>query len=219
MYFVVKNKLLSNLNWGGNMYKTKKIIFEAAVKTFSNSGYDGATMDEIAANGGLAKGTLYYHFSSKYEVFKYIIEEGIHIFTEKIQEAISREKEASEKIRILCKVQLNLVYEYRDFFIVIMSQLWGLESRHLHIREIIKKYLNNIEGYLKEAMDLGIIAVAETSYIAYNLLGYIWSTMVYEAVNKSRVNIDEIMDNLMRNILGVTQYKSWRRAEICKDTI
>lgn len=187
------------------MNKTKKIIFEAAVKTFSNSGYDGATIDEIAINGGLAKGTLYYHFSSKHEIFKYIIDEGINTFIKRIEEAMSTEKEASEKIRILCRVQLNLVYEHRDFFKVIMSQLWGLESRHLDIREIIKKYINNIEIYIKEAMDAGIIAMGETSYIAYNFLGSIWSAVVYEVINESVIDIDEVMDNLMRNMLGITR--------------
>ena len=218
MYFIVK-KWGSNLNWGDNMNKTKKIIFEAAVKAFSDSGYDGATMDEIASNGGISKGTLYYHFSSKEEIFKYVINQGINIFIEKIQEAMTREEEVSEKIRILCKVQLNLVYEYRDFFKVIMSQIWGVESRHFHIREIIKTYLNNIEVYLKEAMDLGIIAMGETSYIAYSFLGNIWSAMVYEVINKNMANIDEVMDNLMRNILCVAQYSPCKSNEIYKVTI
>jgi TetR/AcrR family transcriptional regulator len=188
------------------MNRTKKIIFQAAVKAFSNSGYDGATMDEIAANGGLAKGTLYYHFSSKYEIFEYIINQGISIFIDKTQEAMSREKEASEKIRVLCRVQLNLLYEYKDFFKVIMSEIWGLESGHLHIREIIKKYINNIEIYLKEAMDSGIIAKGETSYIAYSFLANIWSAVAYEVINKNMTNIDEVMDNIMTNILCVAHY-------------
>lgn len=201
------------------MNRTKKIIFQAAVKAFSKSGYDGATMDEIAANGGLAKGTLYYHFSSKHEIFEYIIKQGINIFIEKTQEAMSREKEVSQKIRVLCRVQLNLIYEYRDFFKVIMSQIRGIELRHLHIREIIKKYLNDIETYLREAMDVGIIAMGETSYIAYSFLENIWSAVVYEVINKSMENIDEVMDNLMKNILCVAQCDSWKKDEICKVTI
>jgi len=188
------------------MNRTKKIIFQAAVKAFSNSGYDGATMDEIAANGGIAKGTLYYHFSSKHEIFEYIINQGINIFIEKIQEAMSIEKNNSEKIRVLCRVQLNLLYEYRDFFKVIMSEIWGLEARHLHIREIIKKYLNNIEIYLKEAMDAGIITKGDPSYIAYSFFSNTWSAVVYEVINKNMTNVDEIMDDLLRNILCVAQY-------------
>jgi AcrR family transcriptional regulator len=47
------------------MNKTKNTIFEAAIKVFSSNGYNGATMDDIALNAGVAKGTLYYHFKSK----------------------------------------------------------------------------------------------------------------------------------------------------------
>jgi TetR/AcrR family transcriptional regulator len=196
------------------MNRTKKMIFQAAVKAFSNSGYEGATMDEIAVNGGLSKGTLYYHFSSKYEIFEYIINQGIGIFIEKIEEAMSREEEANEKIRVFCRVQLNLVCEYRDFFKVIMSEIWGLESRHLHIREIIKKYINNIEVYLKEAMDGGIIAKGETSCVVYNFLASIWTAVTYEVINKNMTNIDEVIDNIIKNILCVTHYSPGKNGDI-----
>ena len=52
------------------MNKTKNLIFESAIKIFSESGYRGATMDDIAANASLAKGTLYYHFKSKEEILR-----------------------------------------------------------------------------------------------------------------------------------------------------
>ena len=51
------------------MNKTKRAIFESAIKVFSKSGYTGATMDEVVAKAGVAKGSLYYHFKSKEELF------------------------------------------------------------------------------------------------------------------------------------------------------
>ncbi len=45
--------------------KQRTWFFKSAIKIFSESGYRGATMDDIAANAGLVKGTLYYHFKSK----------------------------------------------------------------------------------------------------------------------------------------------------------
>ena len=52
------------------MSKTKQGILNSAIKVFSTKGYDGATMDDVAIVGGVAKGTLYYHFKSKEELFK-----------------------------------------------------------------------------------------------------------------------------------------------------
>ena len=68
------------------MNKTKSLIFESAIKTFSESGYRGATMDDIASNAGLAKGTLYYNFASKEEIFNFIVEEGLQILQNQVIE-------------------------------------------------------------------------------------------------------------------------------------
>lgn len=50
------------------MNKTKNLIFKSAIKIFSESGYRGATMDDIAANAGLVKGhyTIILRVKRKY---------------------------------------------------------------------------------------------------------------------------------------------------------
>ena len=47
------------------MNKTKRRIFNTAIKVFSDKGYDNASIEEITAIAGVAKGSLYYHFSKK----------------------------------------------------------------------------------------------------------------------------------------------------------
>src|SRR6202041_173410 len=44
-------------------------ILDAARKIFAKKGFADATMDEIAAASGLAKGTLYLYFKSKRAVY------------------------------------------------------------------------------------------------------------------------------------------------------
>ena len=183
------------------MNKTKKTIFDSAIKVFSGSGYDGATMDDIALNAGVAKGTLYYHFKSKEEIFKYIITDGMNVIIEQIEEATEEEEDPLTKLKILCRVQLSLVYENRDFFKVIMSQLWGREIRHLQIREVIKLYINIIEKHLKEAMEQGVIKRTETSFMAYTFFGTLCSAAVYELISSGNTDVEDIIDKLMKYIL------------------
>jgi AcrR family transcriptional regulator len=183
------------------MNKTKKTIFESAIKVFSGSGYDGATMDDIAVNAGVAKGTLYYHFKSKEEIFKYIITDGMNVIVEQIEEATEAEEDSLIKLKILCRVQLSLVYENRDFFKVIMSQLWGREIRHLQIREVIQLYINVIEKHLKEAMEQGVIKKSETSLMGYTFFGTLCSAAVYQLINKDKIDVENVIDKLMQYIL------------------
>lgn len=44
-------------------------IFAAAVQVFARKGYDRATMDDIAAQARVAKGTLYLYFKGKADLF------------------------------------------------------------------------------------------------------------------------------------------------------
>ena len=49
--------------------ETRTKIIEAAVKLFSNNGYNKASVDEICAEAGISKGAFYHHFKSKQELF------------------------------------------------------------------------------------------------------------------------------------------------------
>ena len=150
------------------MNKTKRSIFESAIKVFSIYGYDVATMDEIAAEAGVAKGTLYYHFKSKEEIFRYIIEEGMKLISSRIEGVVKQESDSMSKLKALCKVQLSLVYDNRNFFKVIMSQLWGQELRQLQLRESIEQYIKDIPPFFANAI---AILLSETDCIIADVKG------------------------------------------------
>jgi len=183
------------------MNKTKKAIFEAAIKVFSSSGYTEATMDDIALKAGVAKGTLYYHFKSKEEIFKFIISEGMNVIKEHIEEAVNKEENPLDKLRVFCKEQLMLVYENRDFFKMLMSQLWGEELRHLEIRDTIKIYISGIEKHLKDAMDKGYIEPRDTHFVSYTMFGTLCSAAAYEIVRNENKDINQVIEDSFNYIL------------------
>ena len=55
------------------------------MKLFAEKGYDATSIEEITATVGVAKGTLYYHFSSKEEIFKFLVEEGVKLLRNSIE--------------------------------------------------------------------------------------------------------------------------------------
>jgi TetR/AcrR family transcriptional regulator len=184
------------------MNKTKRDIFQSAIKIFSTNGYDAATMDEISSSAGVAKGTVYYHFKSKDEVFKYIITEGVKLIREQIEIIITGKGDYTYKLRELTKNQLKLVYENRDLFKVLMSQAWGGKIRHSELRELLKEYMGDIEKFLMEAMENGIIKKCESSFITYMYFGTLGSVAVYNVIKNDSMKLDEITDNFMDNLLN-----------------
>ena len=53
---------------------TKERILEEALKLFSQSGYMGTSMNDIAAELGVTKAALYKHYKSKQEILESIVE-------------------------------------------------------------------------------------------------------------------------------------------------
>ncbi|OFI04986.1 fatty acid metabolism regulator protein [Clostridium acetireducens DSM 10703] len=184
------------------MNDTKLLIFESAIKVFSNKGYKGATMDEIAYNAGVAKGTLYYHFKSKEEIFKYIIIEGMHIIKEEMEYNIKLEKDPLKILKILCKVQLNLINKNKDFIKVIMSQLWGSDNRQLELRQYVQEYIMYTQKYIQHAIDCGVIKNGKASFMAYNFFGLLCSVSLYEIIDNENNDIDELMNKIMEYIFN-----------------
>lgn len=189
------------------MNKTKRAIFEAAIKVFSLNGYSRATMDDIAFSAGVAKGTLYYHFKSKEEIFNYIIKEGIKIIKDEYETVALDEDDPINKLRILSKVQFSMLYDNRDFFKVIMSQLWGQESRQIALRKVIEGYIGYIEMYIKEAMNKGIIQKGDSKLMAYSFFGALCSAAVYELINEEKNNGEKVINDLMNYIMNGVQLK------------
>jgi TetR/AcrR family transcriptional regulator len=184
------------------MNKTKRAIFESAIKIFSTNGYDGATMDEISASAGVAKGTVYYYFKSKDEVFKYIITEGVSLLRQQMESINAGDGDYNFKLRELSRDQLKLVFDNRDLFKVIMSQVWGGKIRHFELREMLKLYMDDIEKFLIKAMEGGIIKECESSFLTYSYFGTLVSTAVYNVVKDDSMKLDEITDNFMEHLLN-----------------
>lgn len=177
------------------MNKTKNLIFESAIKIFSESGYRGATMDDIAANAGLAKGTLYYHFTSKEEIFNFIVEEGLKILQNQVIEVQNMNMGPIEKLIKICKIQLTFLYGYTDFFKIVMSQLWGNESRQDELRQKIRTYINEIEVNIKNAMEDGQIEKGDTELIAFQFFGSLCSSAIYESIHIEKISLENIIDS------------------------
>src|SRR5215813_1127306 len=57
----------------GRSARKRKLILDAATTAFLNHGYDGTSMDDVAALAGVSKPTVYKHFADKQRLFYEII--------------------------------------------------------------------------------------------------------------------------------------------------
>ncbi|MGW7595752.1 ScbR family autoregulator-binding transcription factor [Streptomyces asiaticus] len=77
-------------------FRTRRAILVAAAEVFDELGYEAATMSEILGRSGVTKGALYFHFPSKEQLAKEVLQEHVQVVPEvppqrlKLQEAVDR---------------------------------------------------------------------------------------------------------------------------------
>lgn len=107
------------------MNKTKRKIFETSMDLFAKKGYEATSIEEITSVVGVAKGTLYYHFSSKEEIFYFLIEEGMKLLKNSIDIKTSKLENSLDKLKAVILIQIKIIAKYENFISILLSQIWG----------------------------------------------------------------------------------------------
>ena len=171
------------------MNKTKRKIFETSMKLFAEKGYDATSIEEITATVGVAKGTLYYHFSSKEEIFNFLVEEGMKLLQNSIAIKTDKLNNYIDKIKAIVLIQIKIVVKYEDLITILLTQLWGQEIRNKKCKEHIFEYINTIENIVRQGMECGQIKKGDPKAIASEIYGLICSTLVYKMRVKEELDV------------------------------
>lgn len=148
------------------MNKTKRKIFETSMELFAKKGYEATSIEEITSIVGVAKGTLYYHFSSKEEIFNFLVEEGMKLLKNSIEIKTAKMSNCIDKLKAIMLIQIKITVKYENFISMLLSQIWGQEPRNIKCRGYVFEYINVIENIVKEGIEKEEIIKGEPSAIA-----------------------------------------------------
>lgn len=93
-----------------------KSIQEATLRVISRKGMAAATMQEIAAEAGVAKGTIYLYFRDRDELVEKTFQSAMGLLMERIDAALDLEVTFEEKLRAVMQAKLAFFSESREFF-------------------------------------------------------------------------------------------------------
>src|SRR3569623_1618221 len=64
-------------------------IVQAALQVFSEKGFAGAKLDEIAARAGVSKGARYLYFETKEDLFRAVVRQAVAPNVERMRGALN----------------------------------------------------------------------------------------------------------------------------------
>ena len=170
---------------------TRQRILDCAALVFSQKGYAGARLTDIAAAAGMQAGSLYYHFPGRDELVEEVLRQGVARTQAGVRErveALPGGASALDRVRAAIAGHVLAVLQIGDYTsanIRIFGQIPGdVRARHLVDQRQYGAYWN---GLLEAAQAAGEIrADADLSVVRMLILGAAnWSAEWYRPAGGS----------------------------------
>jgi AcrR family transcriptional regulator len=122
----------------------KQSLHQAAVKVLARDGLEGLTMDRVAGEAEIAKGTLYNYFKNKEDFLVYMERASFEPLDQEVDQILDSHQPPERKLEKFILTSLNYFDSNREFFRVFLDpELTGRRSnpeaknRHLQLVEKI----------------------------------------------------------------------------------
>jgi AcrR family transcriptional regulator len=166
-------------------------ILDAARRVFAHRGFANATVDEIAREAGIAKGTIYLYYKSKGDLYAAAAREGLLELHDQMVSNVRGAVTAFDKVRAFIETKTKYFERNVDFFRLYYAELNDLaahasgvneESQRLYLEQI-DLLRTELQREFPDRQDLDRVAMAISALtygvITRRLKG--WSTSSLEA--------------------------------------
>jgi AcrR family transcriptional regulator len=185
------------------MKSTQKKILAAGIAVFSRKGFHQATMDEIARTAGVAKGTLYYNYTSKSALFSAAITDGIEAIIEQVRESLSSDLPFYQHLRKLVEKNISLYLKYSDLTRIVFNELTsGMDDGVVkEIQQVRERYVDFMADQLKVGQAQGYLRPVDLKLAAVGLVGLVENLCAYHLKNPGKTCREE-MEAIMFTFLA-----------------
>jgi len=129
-------------------------IREAAARVVAREGVAGATMQGIADEAGLAKGTIYLYFKDRDALLASVGEEAFEALLERIETLLAKRQSFVETLRELVELDIRFFDENTEllrFYHEMIERNRGAR-KHRECSPTFNKYMSVMTKYLERAM-------------------------------------------------------------------
>lgn len=98
----------------------RNAIIDSAEKVFFKEGIENASMDQVAQEAELSKGTIYLYFKSKDELYRAIILRGFIILKKQLKESALVQETGFQNVKAISEAYIRFSYDYLGYFNAIL---------------------------------------------------------------------------------------------------
>ena len=167
--------------------KNRKRVLEAALEVFSQHGYRGSTLDQIADTAGLSKPNILYYFSGKEEIHVTLLNRLMETWLDPLAH-LDPSGDPMEELLAYTRRKLEMSRTYpRESRLFANEILQGAPRIAPHLESGLKPLVDEKCDLIQQWVDAGRIAAVNPRHLIMS----IWSTTQHYADFEAQVRVLE----------------------------
>ncbi len=189
--------------------RNRKKILEAALEVFSQHGYRGATLDQIAEYSGLSKPNILYYFDGKEAIHVTLLNKLMETWLDPLHE-MDPDGDPLEEICAYVRRKVKMSKQFpRESRLFANEILQGAPRMGPHLKSDLKPLFDEKTAVIRKWMDQGKITRVDPRHLIFS----IWATTQHYADFEAQVSVlmedgntvikgaETYLDTLFRNLL------------------
>ncbi|MBI5661729.1 MULTISPECIES: TetR/AcrR family transcriptional regulator [Ignavibacterium] len=151
----------------------REAILSAALKLFSDEGYDNVTMRKIADKIEYSVGTIYLYFKDKGEIFYELHNRGFAEFYKR-QLSVQHIKDPIERLKAHGEAYIQFAMEYPEYYdVMFISRTPAKEIKKSEHWEEGERTYEILKLNIKQAMEAGYFKDVDLEVAAFSLWSFV----------------------------------------------
>lgn len=187
----------------------REAILRAAVKIFAQKGYFNSKVSDIAAEAGIADGTVYLYFKSKDEVLRSVFDRTMDDFISEGRAELAKISSPDEKLRMLANFHLRKLGADRNLAIVFQVELRGSTKFMEEFSEKgFREYLDVIRNVIEEGQTANLFRKDITPVTAAKIFYGALDEMVTNWIlSRKSYPLEPFADEVLKLFMGGIKYQ------------
>src|SRR6056297_2493766 len=149
--------------------RNRKRILEAALDVFSQHGYRGATLDQIAARSGLSKPNILYYFSGKEAIHVTLLNQLMKTWLEPMRDIDPAGDPREELLRYVHrKLEMSRKYP-RESRLFANEILQGAPRIQPHLERELKPLVDSTAALIERWIGEGKLAAVDPMHLIFSI--------------------------------------------------
>lgn len=193
--------------------KKRLLILESAGKLFASRPFHKVTLDDIAAEAGVGKGTLYVYFPSKEELFSAIVREGFAQIVQQLRKRLEGpDVSAEDGLRHIVAELFRFAFAHPDYFELMRTAPGLIYKADPRWWEMFTSLTRLIEDMISAGVRSGEFVDPHPELTALLIPGLVRSLMLFGPAGlDEKTAFDHVMAFLRR---GLAARGDGRRASV-----